>query len=238
MKQFILATVAAMTLGTMAHAAPITFFGENLSPAETTTGAPVTARNAFLSTLAGNIGTEDFETPTTLPEIQFPGSSGDITATLNGDATIYSTPFGGRFATSGSRFVETASGSGFNITFSTAISAFGFYGTDIGDFGNNLILRLTKEGGGTVDLSVGNNVGANGSSEGSLLFFGFIDVNQAYTRIDFLNTPGGEDVFGFDDMIIGDSSQIVNPPAVPLPAAGWLLLAAVGGLSLMKRRLS
>jgi len=39
-------------------------------------------------------------------------------------------------------------------------------------------------------------------------------------------------------MIVGDTGQIVNPPpsAVPLPAAGWMLIAGLGGLGLMGRR--
>ncbi|MFN6979155.1 MAG: PEP-CTERM sorting domain-containing protein [Gemmobacter sp.] len=234
-KTFLAAAVALSVSGGALFAAPITFFGENLTPGNMVVGDPVTERNDFLATLAGGIGTETFEA-TSLPDISFPGSTGSITATLNGAASIVGSPGAGRFATSGSRYVQTAAGGDFSITFSSAIAAFGFYGTDIGDFGNGLILQLTKSGGSTVDLAVGNTVGSGGSTNGSLLFFGFIDLNETYTSIAFLNQPGGVDIFGFDDMTIGDRRQIVNPPVVPLPAALPLSLAALGLLGALKMR--
>ncbi|MEC7256754.1 MAG: VPLPA-CTERM sorting domain-containing protein [Pseudomonadota bacterium] len=225
-------------------AAPTTFFGENLSPGGSTTGSPATARAAFLATLSGGVGTETFDTPATPvgtanPPLSFPGSTGSITATLNGSGSV--TDFGGsagRFATSGRNWYETGSGGDFSISFSTGISAFGFYGTDIGDINNGLTLRMTKVSDGTtINLAVGNTIGAN---NGSLLFFGFVDTDEAYSSIEFINAPGGGDVFGFDDMTVGDVTQIVNPPngEVPLPAGGVLLLSALGGAAFLRRKKS
>ena len=223
----------ALTMATAAHSAPVTFFGENLTPGATVTGAPVTAQTSFLATLSGGVGTEDFESAT-LPAISFPGSTGAITANLTGGgSSIVSSPGAGRFATSGSSYVQTTGGGDFTVTFSSAIAAFGFFGTDIGDIGNSLVLQLTDTLNNITQLAVGNTVGA---TSGSLLYFGFIDTATSYTQIKFLNQPGGGDIFGFDDMTIGDTAQIVNPPAVPLPAAAWLLLGALGGLGAMKRR--
>ncbi len=223
------------------HAAPVTFFGENTAPGETTTGDPVTAHTAFLSTLTG-VGVEDFEgiaANTTSPiTLSFPGSAGDITATLSGGgAQIYNTPYKGRFATSGSNLVETDTGGSFTISFSQAISAFGFYGTDIGDFGGQLTLRLTPAGGGSdVDLVVPHTIDA---ADGSLLFFGFYDLDQTYTGLSFLNSTGA-DAFAFDDMIVGDRQQVTPPPTptapIPLPAAGWLLIGGLGALAALRRR--
>lgn len=222
----------ALMIATSAHSAPITFFGEDLSG--NVAGDPTTARSAFLATLSGGVGTEDFE-GATLPTISFPGSTGSITATLSGGGTSIETGgnLGGRFPTSGSNFVETGNGGDFNVSFSSAISAFGFFGTDIGDIGNSLSLELTDINGVVTNLAVGNTV--SGASA-SVLYFGFIDTTNSYTNIGFVNEPGGGDVFGFDDLTIGDLEQITNPPPVPLPAAGWLLVGALGGLGLMRRR--
>jgi len=234
----LLAAVVGMGLAGPSAAAPVTFFGENLTPGATVSGDPATAQSSFLATLSG-VGTEDFESianGTSNPSLTFPGSSGNITATLSGSGFVDPSPGAGRFATSGSNFFETEAGGNFSISFSSAISAFGFFGTDIGDFNNALSLELTKSGGGTETLNVGNTVGAN---NGSLLFFGFVDTAESYTSIAFNNDPGGTDVFGFDDMTIGDAGQIINPPVIPLPAGLPLLLTglgAIGGVGALRRR--
>jgi hypothetical protein len=237
------AAAATLCLASAATAAPFTFFGENTSPGATVTGDPVTARANFLATLSGGVGTETFDSlseGTSNPALSFPGSTGNITATLNGSGSV--TDFGGsagRFPTSGGNWYETGGGGDFSISFSSGISAFGFYGTDIGDIGNSLTLRMTKVSDGTtVDVAVGNSTGS--SINGSLLFFGFVDTDEAYSSIQFINAPGGGDVFGFDDMTVGDVTQIVNPPSgeVPLPAGGVLLLSALGGAAFLRRKKS
>lgn len=237
----LLAVAVALTLGAgTANASLTSFFGENLSPGNMVTGDPVTARDAFLATLSG-VGTETFEGASGSSPIAatFTGSTGNITATLSGSGLgVLSGTQNGRFATSGSNYIQTDAGGDFVINFSTAISAFGFFGTDVGDFGNGLILSLLSTSGVTTTLPIGNTLGSSGSTNGSLVFFGFIDTAQAYTSISFLNRPGGSDVFGFDDLTIGDRGQIITPPnaVIPLPAAGWLLLTALGGFGLMRRR--
>src|SRR5690606_11018247 len=114
-------------------AVPTIFFGENLRPNLSVTGDPVDARNAFLAGLTG-VGNEDFEgfsTGTAAPiNLSFPGSSGAIGATLSGDGRIQGSASVGRFATSCTKYWDMSAQ--FDLTFTTAISAFGFYGTDIG----------------------------------------------------------------------------------------------------------
>ncbi|MEC9310928.1 MAG: VPLPA-CTERM sorting domain-containing protein [Pseudomonadota bacterium] len=235
-KKISIGILAASFLSAPAIAAPFTYFAEDLTPGGSVTAAVEAKRDQFLGALSGGVGTENFDglaDGANNPALSFTGSSGTITATLNGSGEVESSPGSGRFATSGSNIYETSSGGDFSISFSSNISAFGLYGTDIGDFGNTLILRLTKSGGGTVDLNVGN-----GNSNGSLLFFGFIDTTESYSMIEFLNNPGGTDIFGFDDLTIGDVGQIVNPPAVPLPAGGLLLISALGGIAVARRRKS
>jgi len=219
-----------------ASAVPFTFFGANDMPSGTVSGDPLTQRNAFLGALSGGVGTEDFEgfaLRTTTPlNLSFTGSTAAITATLSGAGTDIDTAGAGRFATSGSQFVETPGGGDFEITFDSAIAAFGFYGTDLGDVNNNLAITLTD----TANVETTFTLATAGKPSGGLIFWGFVDTVSEYTKIAFDNVPGGGDVFGFDDMTIGDVNQIVNPPAVPLPAAGWMLLAALGGLGVAKRR--
>lgn len=238
MKYLKAAAISFLITGAIpASAAPILYFGENLTPNGTVSGSPLTARNNFVGSLTSGVSTENFETGGL--SLTFPGSTGNIGATLSGgNASVSNVADLGRFATSGTRFVETESGSGFTIDFTDPISAFGFYGTDIGDFGNQLTLVL--ENGGTVELAFDHTVGSDGSTDGALAFFGFIDEDDAYTKIIFENQPLDTDVFGFDDMIIGDVGQIgtIIPPTtvVPVPASLVMLLTALFGTAFAARR--
>lgn len=214
-----------------AHAVLVEYFGEDLNPGFSVPagGNAETARNNFLGDLAG-VGNEDFEgfvvgTGTPL-NINFPGSSGAITATISGtgvvendagDAGSGGNGFG-RFNTSpgGDQYWEAAQS--FSIAFSDPIAAFGFYATDIGDFNGQVTLQASN--GVATDLTIPNTI--NGP-DGSLLFYGFIDDVNTYTSISFGNTAAGSDFFGFDDMVIGDPNQIVR-----VPEPGVLLLMGAG----------
>lgn len=210
-------------LATAAHAAPIIYFAENLSPGGTVSGTPVTTRDAFLSQLSG-VGTEEFESfpaGTTPPmALAFPGSTGGISAGLSGSGVVLNFPNAGRYNTTsgGAQYLEV-SGT-FIIDFSAPISAFGFYGTDIGDFNGQTTIQLRATDGTLTNLVVPNTI--NGPT-GSLLFWGFIDLDTAYNRITFGNTAAGTDFFGFDSMTIGDREQIV-----PTPEPASVLLFGLG----------
>lgn len=228
MRLFSLALTVALFGSVAAQAAPVTFFGQDNNPGSSTANSTA-ARNGFLANLTGGVGTENFESfsgGASAPiALNFPGSAGSITATLTGDGQIRNAPANGRFATSGTHYYEVSGA--FTIAFSSAISAFGFYGTDIGDFDGDLVLNLV--GGGTQKITLPTH----GSNDGSLLYFGFYDLANAYTSISFTNTAPGVDYFGFDDMTIGDLKQVTP---VPEPASLALLGAGLGGLLVARRR--
>lgn len=221
-------------------AAPVIYFAEDTSTSQSVAGtASQTSRNQFLSGLSG-VGNEDFEAPdqvagTTAPvNLTFPGA---LTATLSGSGCVDNTASvcaagstnPGRWPTSGTQFWEVDSGGTFNITFGTAVSAFGFYGTDIGDFDNRLRVTLTAVGGATTQFVVPHSLGLSNTAN-SLLFWGFIDSTTAYTSIRFDNAGTGGDVFGFDDMVIGSREQI------RVPEPGTLALLALGLLGFVAAR--
>ncbi|MCU0896439.1 MAG: PEP-CTERM sorting domain-containing protein [Burkholderiales bacterium] len=237
-----IATVSAAAAAP-ALAAPVIFFGENQTPGRIVQGAPLTARNAFEAQLAG-VGTETFETQTTgatTPlSIAFPGSATTINATISGSGSVAAFGAGGspagRWNTTGATAAPvggkywTVQGR-FQIDFDTPISAFGFYGTDIGDFDGQVTIDLLDTGNQTTSLTVANTI--NGA-DSSLLFWGFIDPTKAYTRISFGNTNVADDVFGFDDMVVGDRQQIVT---VPEPGSIALLaLSLLAAAGVVRRR--
>ena len=237
--------IAALCLGSAPLlASPVTFFGQDINTAggsthTTTLTNSNAAHNTFFSNLSGT-QTQTFESyaaNTYLPLTVSFGSAGNATLTdTSHTAHIASgADAQGYFPISGSKFLETGTGSGFTINFSNPISAFGFYGTDVGDVGATLTLGLV--GGVSTTLVVPATVGQNGSTSGSALYFGFYDLKNAYTSITFNNMGGpGSDVFGFDDFTIGSLAQ-VTPAATPEPSSLMLLGSGLTALYGMRRRL-
>lgn len=213
-----------------AMAAPVTFFGEDTNGAAIATSHPNAdaARGAFFSNLNG-VGTETFEdiaVGSSSPLlVTFPGAG---TATLTGTGSVQSgVSVNQQFPISGSRYFNTTGT--FTLSFSSPMSVFGFYGTDIGDVGAALTLILTGSNG-VSNLTVPNLFGGN--TDGSALYFGFYDTVDSYTSISLVGA--GADQFGFDDFSIGARSQVMPSP-VPEPASITLLLMGLLGLDVMRR---
>ena len=214
-----------------AQASLTTFFGEDPLGSLTNTQA---ARTDFMNHVDG-VGTESFEefASGTYPslDLTFPGSTGDITATListvEGDQMrILATTGAGRYPTAGTQYLDVNS-NGLRLTFSSPISAFFFDGTDIGDFGGELTLELQTTAG-TELLPVRYTIGSLGSTDGQAIGFGFISSNPV-TEINFINTWRA-DYFGYDQMTIADAGQ-VTPGVAPVPLPPALLLFGSGLLS-------
>jgi hypothetical protein len=239
MKNRLLATsvIILAALAGSAQAAPLTFFGEDGNPTGTTPIAhPISdaTSTSFLSQLTSP-GVETFDSFANGATAVAPGFGNGITATLNG-GVIRNSASVGRFAISSPNFYE-ADTSSFSINFSAPIAAFGFYGTDIGDFGGVLSLTLTDAGGQTSSLTVPASQGSGGSApqNGSVLYFGFYDLSDTYTSIAF-NNSNTSDVFGFDNFTVGLEAQV--NPSVPEPSTWAMIILGFAGVGFMAYRRS
>jgi hypothetical protein len=59
-------------------------------------------------------------------------------------------------------------------------------------------------------------------------------VDNKQIRIDCVSiSPDGANIAAAD---LGNCEASTPPPVIPLPAAGWLLIAGVGGLAALKRK--
>jgi hypothetical protein len=125
--------------------------------------------------------------------------------------------------------VQAGGGGNFQVDLSLSVAAFGFYGIDIGDYGGQLQLSLSN---GDL-LTVPNTVGSNGSTDGSVLYFGIIAETAAeeFNSVSFLTTTGGGDVFAFDNFTIGSREQVT----VPEPGTLALMGLGIAGFGFARR---
>ncbi len=229
--------VALLSAGSVS-ASVQTFFGMDLNysgpPHTPLTSWPnaSAARAEFLSRLV-EFGTEDFEGFPIGPGSPLTLDFGTIgTATLTGNVGVYEGFAVGRYATSGSKYLE-ASTESFSIAFSQPQMAFGFYGIDIGDFDGQV--TVTTVDGTSITYIIPHPMGTNtvnhnlDPEDSSVLFWGLIGSTAAdeFTGLSFGNTKADIDWFGFDDMTIGTQAHTPVPGAIVLGAigaglAGWL----------------
>jgi hypothetical protein len=242
-------SVAAVALAAVSalHAAPVVFYGQDLTPNNMVSGAPLSAHNDFVDLLT-NVKTETFTDRTVDASsplgIFYNGSGKTATLTGGGEVAVTSANDAGRFNTTSATTTQPRSGqwwdtnaSTVTITFDSPISAFGFYGTDFGDFDGRVSVTLTDRGNSinsSLSILTCPTTGCTtGSDNAALIFWGFYDTQNTYTKIEFSNASSGTDYFGFDDMVVGDVGQVSR---IPEPAT--LALAGLGliGLAATRRK--
>lgn len=131
----------------------------------------------------------------------------------------------GRYTISGSRYFETDPGAvgipspgahgntgDFIITFTSPVTAFGFYATDVGDFLGVLQVTFHLLGGGTHLESIGNS-----STTSGVIYLGVTtdDLLHPFTSVTFHDTTPNQDFLGFDNLTAGT----LGSPLVPEPGA-------------------
>ncbi|MDX9886571.1 PEP-CTERM sorting domain-containing protein [Thauera sp.] len=245
MKMRILPALACtLLLPIAAHAAPLVLYGHDRGLGEqvrlTTTANADAARDAFLARLDDAI-TEDFERFREYAGYQT-GLSLDFGAL--GTSTLQSTDNNkslwvdavalgttntkGRYAISGLNYLQVSS-SHFQLNFSQPVSAFGFYGIDIGDFSGRFTLEVFRPNGVSTSYSLDDTYRSPG---GGVLYWGLIDAENPFSSIRFGNSNSGTDWFGFDDMTIANA----KPQPVSEPGALGLLGLGVAVLGFTRRR--
>lgn len=251
---------AFLVLLSAANADPInTYFGVDYNGAfNSATPYPLTsfpnannAASSFITALGGPsaVSTETFDSGIALGNYSSLGIAlGTNTATIvsPGSTTfaISNTFDEGRYAISSPNYLDATAGN-FTINFSAPVSALGFYGTDIGDFGGQLSLSLTPTGGGApVILNVNSNdalgnpgTGAGSDQDGAVLYFGFIDTTgQGYSSITFNDNLSGIDAFGFDNFSVAWQQPTGNTGSVPEPSSLVFVVGSLLGLAALRRR--
>ena len=134
----------------------------------------------------------------------------------------------GRYALSGANYLQVSS-SHFQLNFSQPVSAFGFYGIDIGDFSGRFTLEVSRPNGVSTAYSLDDTYRSTG---GGVLYWGLIDVKNPFSSIRFGNSNSGTDWFGFDDVTIANA----KPQLVSEPGALGLLAVGVAVLGFVRRR--
>ncbi len=146
----------------------------------------------------------------------------------------------GRYPSEGNNYLEVGAVNADNEDFTLSFfendfttpkgqQAFGFYGTDIGDVGNELEIELLD--GAMMMIPVDTIPDGGSAFNASIIFWGIIldDGVAPIVSVRFVNSGGGTDIFGFDEFIIATPEQtmIPLPTTVGLGAAGLLGIAAI-----------
>jgi len=138
--------------------------------------------------------------------------------------------------------------SNFAVSFSSAITAFSFFVTDLGDFdgtvfidlfGSNSVNPLFSQQLMNSDALPPPASSTGQNANGNLLFFGITssDPTRAFTSASFrfVQASGIIDVVGFDSFVVGNYRGS-TPPPTGIPEPGSLALAGLALLGLAASR--
>lgn len=238
-----LAVVIVCSSSLLSFGAATTFFGEDINTTDPCIPADdpdrpssfpdsMRAYNEFISALTGP-QTETFErypTGNAPQEILY----GSIVVTIAGTLSVQNVPertLDGTYPISGNQFLlQFGEAGSFRVTFDSPQTAFGFFATDVGDGGANLIVELEDEVQGVERLTLDHATSEPFTCpniSGSILFFGVVREGLPFTNVTFTNTNATLDGFGFDDMTIGSTGTCSSP--APGIATGLMLEIDEGG---------
>lgn len=245
-----LAGVACLLVSQAASAAMLRYTSEASFSAAMTAGLKIESLETFKNT----------QTPDPTLALNFVGGATPaVTAQLSGQDSMHNqsledpdggevgTGNAGRKAKDGKIYWQggTVDPATFTITFDSAVNAFGFWGSDIGDFSTDCVRdcgAVTNVLG--LEFYMGSSLVGTydtpGSTEnGSSEFFGFSAGGVTFNRIVFTNLTVGKggtvDGQGFDRFMVGDLAD-VEPPTVPEPGMLGLLGLGLFAMSRARRR--
>jgi len=228
--------VASLLTVGVAHASPITFFGQDPGTGARleTHSAADAARDSFLAGVPWS-ATQSF--PDGFEAGQPGPIAGPAGATLSGGGKSADLATGtdgsGGFPISGSAYWQLDD-PGFNVKLTGLAIGIGFYGIDIGDAGGQL--QITLSNGSTFTMP------STPAPNGSVFYFGVIDAANPFNQITFGRTdPANLERFNFDDITIGYAEQDLALALAPTPEPGTLLLlgsslAGIGSALWRRRR--
>lgn len=136
-----------------------------------------------------------------------------------------------------------ALGTGGTLTFSLDMAVGDGIGNDItffDPFGLHEGLSVSASSDGIAFLSIGSNVGSSSvsCSQSAPCATSFDLAGSGLASASFFKVVAIPLIVGsFPEAYDFDGIEVLNTAAsVPLPAAGWLLIASIGGLAALKRR--
>lgn len=241
---------AAVVVGAAAQAAPVYFFGiDNTNLSGGGAHANADAAHAAFAAAAGPLAQQSFERAGDgIPAGAVPASFavGARTVAFSGDGggAGYQQVTNGvgsfdTFATHGSQHLEVLTDPGrtsFRMDFDAAVSALGFYLTDVNDWlgsqgALSLQVHLLRAGGGETVLDLVTDPAPAQTVNGNVAFWGVVDIAEPIVGFFVANPAGniGQDALGVDQLMLA------QPAAVAAPAP-WLLLALLPLAAARRRR--